>query len=333
MKVLIIDRACAFLTPGGKTTHALRLKETIQKQGVDIDFARWWDESQKDADIIHFLDADPYTIKLAKQKGKKIFLSMIFDYETNLSPLKQKYTAFKFWLLKHTPIKEKMYWSCFKYVDKIQFMHKYDQLAFQRFFPEVNLDKTVIIPHAYDEHVVAIQNSSIIDGFPQKYLISCAHISPRKQTCLLAKYAKKAEVPVVFMGGAHKDDPYFQEFLSMVDNKYVFYPGYVSENDKACIEEHASGFVLLSQGESGCIAVFEAASYNLPLLLSNLPWAWGYENPQNIEFCDFANPQKAIQQLKSFYNSSSRLDHTPYTIHTWDEIANYYVQEYKKLLK
>ena len=36
--------------------------------------------------------------------------------------------------------------------------------------------------------------------FPEKYLVSVANISERKQTVKLARYAKKANVPIVFLG-------------------------------------------------------------------------------------------------------------------------------------
>lgn len=56
MKVLLYDQTNAYLTPGGKTIHALKLRQEIAKLGVDIQFARWWDKSQEDADIMHFWD-------------------------------------------------------------------------------------------------------------------------------------------------------------------------------------------------------------------------------------------------------------------------------------
>ena len=67
MKVLLIDTTNAFLTPGGKTTHALKLQQEISKLGVDIQFARWWDKSQEDADIVHFLGFTPTMVKQVKE--------------------------------------------------------------------------------------------------------------------------------------------------------------------------------------------------------------------------------------------------------------------------
>lgn len=337
MKVLLTDTTCAFLTPGGKTTHALKLQQEISKLGVDIQFARWWDKSQEDADIVHFLGYTPAMVRQVKAKGMKTVFSMIFDFESSKSESAKRKRIAKNWIIDHLPsaLSVNSYWRSLPLMDKIQFMHSYDKDTALRYFPNyLDAEKTVVIPHAYDPEDMYISGDLDITemNFPEKYLVSVANISERKQTVKLARYAKKANVPIVFLGSKNDNDPYFKQFKSEIDNKYVFYPGYVTKEWKDCILQHASGYVLLSLGESGCIAVYEAAAYNIPLLLSNLPWAWGYDSPTEIFFCDQQNEEKAIKQLKEFYYNSSKLNHAPFVVHTWREIAQLYVEEYQKLL-
>lgn len=337
MKVLLYDHTCAYLTPGGKATHALKLQQEISKIGVDIQFAQWWNQNQHDADIIHFLSADIDIAQKAKERGIKTFFSMIFDFESNKSEKEKIIQIFKNRIMDKLPysISKNAYWKALKFMDKVQFMHKYDKENAFKYFPSLlNEEKVVIIPHAYDPSDMNISDGFNIKEmhFPEKYLISVANISYRKQTVKLAKYAKKAEVPIVFMGSKNENDPYFKEFEKEIDNKFVFYPGYVSKQWKDCIEDHASGYVLLSLGESGCIAVYEAAAYKIPLLLSNLPWAWGYENPTDIYYCDQQDENKAIQQLKEFYSKSKKMDHHPFTVHTWSDVAKLYVNQYIQIL-
>lgn len=337
MKVLLYDTTHAFLTPGGKMTHALKLQQEISKKGIDIQFSQWWNKEQEDADIIHFLCADLYVAKLAKQKGMKTFFSCIFDYESNKSPMEQKKAILKYRIKDMIPAQLGVvkYWKAFEFMDCIQFMHVYDRNTALRYFPhELSLKKTIIIPHAYDPADMFISGNENVYNIelPDKYLVSVANISERKQTLKLASLAKKAEVPIVFLGSRNLSDPYFKEFAKMVDNKYVIYPGFVSKECKDYIEKNASGYVLLSKGESGCIAVYEAAAYKLPLLLSNLPWAWGYEKPTDIHFFDDTDNVSGAKILKDFFLSSNKLDHMPFEAHTWGEIADLYINEYKKLL-
>lgn len=337
MKVLLLDTTNAFLTPGGKTTHALKLQQEISKLGVDIQFARWWDKSQEDADIVHFLGYTPTMVRQVKAKGMKTLFSMIFDFESNKSESDQRKRMVKNWIMDHLPsaLSVNSYWRSLPCMDRIQFMHSYDRDTALRYFPHyIDADKTVVIPHAYDPEDMYISGSLDIAEmhFPEKYLVSVANISERKQTVKLARYAKKANVPIVFLGSKNDNDPYFKQFQSEIDNEYVFYPGYVTKEWKDCILQHASGYVLLSLGESGCIAVYEAAAYKMPLLLSNLPWAWGYDSPKDIYFCDQQEEGKAIGQLCSFYQNADRLDDFPFRIQTWKEVATQYVRLYKSLI-
>lgn len=337
MKVLLYDRTNAFLTPGGKTTHALKLKKEISRLGIDIDFGRWWDRNQQGADLIHFLSVDPIMLETVKSLGIKSFFSMIFDFETNRSPFHQRKAILKTRLFDMMPkgVRNMAWWHALQYVDRVQFMHVQDRDCALRFYPnQLSMERTVVIPHAYDPDDMFISDGLDIGekNLPDRYLVSCANISPRKQTLKLARFAKMAKVPVVFMGGHIPCDPYFQAFESEVDNRYVFYPGYVEKEWRDCIERNASGYVLLSLGESGCIAVYEAAAYQMPLLLSNLPWAWGYDRPTDVHFCDQDDGAKAVEQLADFYVKSGHLDHKPFNAMTWAEVARLYVAEYERLL-
>jgi hypothetical protein len=335
MKVILFDTTNAFLTPGGKTTHAIKLQQELSKLGVTIEFSRWWDESQSDCDIIHFLTPKPDIVKLAKSKGQKTVVNLIFDFESSKSKQDKLKARLKNKLIDLiTFVQNKAYWHSFEYFDKIIFMHKYDLQTALCYFPQIDENKTCIIPHAYDPSDMFISNNLKIKSmsFPDKYLISCANISPRKQSILLAQYAKIAKIPIVFMGAGNKTDDYFMKFYSEVDNEYVFYPGYVTKEWKDCIEQNAAGFILLSQGESGCISVYEAAAYKLPVMLSNLPWAWGYDSPEKIYFCDYKNQKKAVCQIKRFYDNAEKTDSTPFKINTWNEVAKMYLGIYKEIL-
>ena len=336
MKVILYDATCAFFTPGGKTTQFVKLQQEISKLGVDIEFARFWDESQSDANIFHVFTLDAIMAKRAKERGMKLFISLIFDSESNKTEFQKRKSILRYRLadlFSFLPFRRS--WHALSYMDTIQFMHVYDKENALRYFSKyIDPNKVIIIPEAYDPSDMNISDDLDIQEmhFPEKYLVSVANISSRKQSVLLAKYAKKAKVPVVFMGKNTDTEEYFQSFLNEVDNEYVYYPGYVSLEWKDCIISHASGFALLSLGESGCCAVYEAAAYKIPLLLSNLPWAWGYDSPTDIHFCDQKNEEKAIKQLTDFYSTAGKLDHTPFKIYTWAEVAKKYVEQYEKML-
>ena len=140
-----------------------------------------------------------------------------------------------------------------------------------------------VIPHGLEEDALRELAQPQEEG---DYLISIASIHPRKNTLLLAEAAVLAKTPIVFLGKPYaEDDPYFLRFQKLIDHRYVRYPGFVSPEEKYRWLRGARGFALLSQFESGCIAVFEAAGAGLPLLLSDLPWARkSYVEARDIHF-------------------------------------------------
>lgn len=338
MKVLLFDTTQAYLTSGGKTVHALKLQQELSKLDISIEFARWWDESLNDFDIIHLLsESNTSIIHSSKALGKKIVFTMIMDFATNEPKKVQSVHIIINRIIELLPyrIKHLFSWIHLHDIDKFVFMHKYDKECALKYYPkQITEHKTTIIPHAFDPtDLIVNEDIDLNINIPQKYLISCGNICSRKQSVLLAQYTKQAKVPIVFIGSGNPNDSYFQEFMNEIDNKYVFYLGYVSKEIKNYVENKSSGFILLSKGESGCIAVYEAAAFKLPLLLSNLPWAWGYENPTDIYYCDQNNSRLAIQQISDFFNKAKKLENSPFKIYSWHEIAQLYKKCYLELLK
>lgn len=332
MRVLLFDTTQSYLTPGGKQVHVQKLFENLPKVGVDVDYAKWWDPTQK-FDIIHFFGYNaPYLLNEVKSKNKRAVLTQIMDAQTNFSSLKKELYSLGSTLLKYLPgrIKNKFHSCSLNYYDGLIYVHENDRKTAEKVF-HIDKDKSFVIPHACDE----IEINSFIkkhSELPQKYLISVGSIVRRKRPALLAKLAITAKTPVVFVGGGNQTDPYFIEFMKLVDNQYVYYYGGLNNDEKNSLLFNASGFVLLSEAESGCIAVFEAASLGLPLLLSDLLWAKCYESPKFINYCNTEKYNNAVSQLKSFYEESAKRDSQSFEVLSWRDIASLYKKVYEKVL-
>jgi glycosyltransferase involved in cell wall biosynthesis len=155
-----------------------------------------------------------------------------------------------------------------------------------------------------------------------------------KNCLLLAQAAKLAQTPVVFLGKPYaEDDPYFAEFKKLVDGKVVRYPGFVAGEEKYKWLRGARGFVLLSQYESGCIAVYEAAAAGLPLLLSDLPWANKvYAKARGTSFVALASAEQVAPKLSTFYSRARRETGTTFPLLSWRQVAERYLAIYQRIL-
>ncbi len=331
MKVLFSDVTFSYLFPGGKQVHAEKLFIHLKKIGVDVAYENWYDPGLT-GDVVHFFGFNDFNkIKTLKDRGYKIIYTHILDGLTNQSSSKLVYHYYKNKIVEILPNKFNPIfpWKALKYFDAIVYMHENDRRTGIKMYG-LDPQKTYVIPHAVDslqKFKGASKNSN------QKYLVSLGSIVLRKNAAFLAKVCKNNKIPIKFIGHAmDKNSDYFKEFISYTDNTLVQYLGFISEEEKINVLKSASGFVLLSLGESGCISVYEAGASGLPLLLSDLPWAKEYENPNNISFCSPTNYQKAERIVVNFYKNSKRQNHPTFTVHKWEEIAELYKKIYIKVL-
>lgn len=334
MKVLLSDITYSYLFPGGKQVHAEKLYKNISKKEVDIEYENWHDPNLT-PDLVHFLGYNDFNkIDALKKKGVKLVYTHIMDGLTNLPEWQLKYHTIKNFILNLLPLKFNLFfpWRVLSQFDAIVYMHENDRNTALRLY-NIKRNKTFIIPHAV-ESLETFTSAEKTEQSKEKYLISLGSIVERKNAIFTAQICKQNGIKIKFVGHPFdSNSKYYREFINNVDSKYVQYYGYCTEEEKVSLLKNASGFVLLSHGESGCISVYEAAATGLPLLLSDLPWAKGYENPFDIKFCSPTDIDKASRCLSDFYLNSIRHNRPSFDVHTWEEIAQRYVDLYKSLIK
>lgn len=332
MKVLLYDETPAYLCHGGKQVLVQKLYENLSALGVTVEYARWWDSAQE-CDLIHSFSVSPGMVWAAQQAGVGFVLTHIVDRLTNLSGTKRRFRQLGGYAIRNLlpeRLARLLPWHVPSDIDSFVYLHEFDLEAAVSIYgvPRV---KTRVIPHGCDINQIACLQSGSRNE--RSHLISIASIVPRKNSLLLAKAARRARVPIVFLGKPfNEQDQYYQRFLKFVDDKWVIYPGYVSEEDKKQWLTDSSGFVLFSEAESGCIAVYEAATAGLPMLLSNRPWAWAYGKQPAIQYVDLNDESLIADRLRVFFEASRRLDGMTFPVLTWEEIAREYIAVYKSVL-
>ena len=333
MKVLFSCSVPFFLAHGGSQTLTEALMRELGSLGVEVEPTRWWDEDQA-GHIIHYIGR-PATLnmRLAQKKGFKVVVTDLLDQTASRSSLRlfaQRTfnQTFGRLLSKFTG---QLGWEVFREADAIVYAVPHEREV-ARYLFGLDPQRGHVIPHGLEETTLR----ELAQPQPEEdYVVSVATIDPRKNSVLLAEAALLAKTPIVFLGKPYSvDDPYFLRFQALVDGHYVRYPGFVSSEEKYRYLRGARGFVLLSQFESGCIAVFEAAGAGLPLLLSNLPWATeSYLEARNIHFVNLGTPADVAPMLSSFHASSHRTIGTTFPILSWREVALRYVAVYQEALR
>ena len=331
MKVLFYCINPFFLAHGGTQTLLESLMREIRALGVEVEPARWWDGSQT-GDILHFMNRPTLTlVSGAQTKGFKCVMTETMDQTGSRS-------AFALWGRKLAFGCDRMLGGQVSFRLGVDVYKRLDASVYAvelerqvaHYLYGLPLERSHVIPHGLDTDAVADLARTEPEG---DYLISAATIIPRKNTVLLARAAKLAEVPIVFLGKPFNEaDPYFLEFKGLVDDKFVRYPGFVGKEQKHKLLRGARGFALLSQFESGCIAVHEAAAAGLPLLLSDLPWAAEvYRDVKSAAFVPLGSPERIAPHLRRFYDRSHRSSGQTFPVLTWRDVAARYVTIYEQI--
>ncbi len=332
MKVLFSHSLPFFLAHGGSQTLIEALMRELANLGVQVEPVRWWDENQT-GDIIHYVGR-PTTnsIRLAHEKKFKVVMTDLLDQTASRSRprLFLQRTAIRTVRTAARGLAGIFSWGIYKEIDAMVFAVGHEWEVAQYLF-DAHPQRGYIIPHGLEDEAL----KQLAAPAPEEdYLVSCATIHPRKNSLLLAQAARLAKVPIVFLGKPYSpDNDYFLCFSELADGQYVRYPGFVSEAEKYRYLRGARGFALLSQFESGCISVYEAAAAGLPLFLSDLPWAAkSYPQAKNLQLAKLQTAGQIASDLGRFYQAAHRRRETTFPVLSWREVAREYLRIYEKVM-
>ena len=333
MKVLFSHHVPFFLAHGGLQTQIEALMRELRTLGVQVEPERWWDDAQT-GDVLQYFGrpASNAVIHAAKRKGFKLVMFENLDQTASRS----RRALFAQKIVTRATQKcfpglvQRMGWDTYHEMDAIIYATALEwETSRYLFGPQSECGH--VIGHGLQAEALAALAQPERE---EDYLISIATITDRKNTVLLAEAAQRARVPVLFIGKPYSpNDEYYLRFKAMVDGEYVRYAGYVTEEEKHRLIRRARGFVLWSQFESGCIAVYEAAAAGLPLLLSDLPWAAKvYGHVQAARFVLLTDSVGRASALGEFYRSAHRQTHATFPVSSWGEVARQYCSIYQNVL-
>lgn len=108
----------------------------------------------------------------------------------------------------------------------------------------------------------------------QKYILALGRFVPEKNFHHLVSAFKNADLKdykLVIAGDAQMDDSYSSELKSSARENNVILPGFVKGKSLTSLLSNSRLFVLPSSHEGLPISLLEAMSYNLPVLVSDIP--------------------------------------------------------------
>ena len=305
MKVLFDHPNPFMLAHGGFQIQIEETKKALEEVGVEVEWLRWWDASQK-GDVVHYFGrpSNAY-IDFAHQKGLNVVMSELLTGLGSRSSIQRRLQKSLMILSRQllpSAFTARMAWDSYQKADAIVALTSWEKQLMVEMF-DAPCEKVHVIPNGVEEVFFEKADKLTESG---KWLVCTATITERKRVLELSEAAILAKTPVWVIGTPYsKQDPYYLRFLEIVKESegMVRYEGGISDRQQmAEIYRSARGFVLLSTMESLSLSALEAASSGCPLLLSDLPWARS-AFADHARYCADSCLPGMTRALRSFYDS------------------------------
>lgn len=332
MKVLIDHQLPFLLAHGGLQIQIEKTKEALKAIGVEVEYLRWWDDSQN-GDVIHYFGrANPSHIDFAHAKGMKYVMSELLTGQGSRTTKELRLQGVCERILRRfvpATFLANFRWDAYLKADACIVLTEWEAEVTRLLFAPPP-DRLYVVPNGVEPEFFITPANLIKRG---DELVCTATITERKRVLELAEAAVAARVPVRILGSPYgKDDPYHLRFLALAErhSDFVRYAGPVNDRaELARIYQSARGFVLLSTMESLSLSALEAAASGCPLLLSDLPWARSTFS-HNATYCPIGKTFSTAAALRRFHDEAPSLP-TPAMLCRWGDVANKLVQIYQKL--
>lgn len=336
MKILIDSSGPPFfLAHGGAETQVMQTVAGLRENGVELEFARWWDGKQT-ADLIHYFGV-PNTsyIRFAQAKRLPIVSTTLFTATCNRSRRQLALQGFMVSSLMKMPgippwgnIRGQLTWQSYGKCD-INIVGLEAEAHVLETVYGVNRSQIGIIPLGLSEPFLHAGHGSR----QHPYLITTGTITERKRSVELARMAHLAKVPICFVGKPYDDtSAYWREFLSLVDGTIVTHIPHTESVEKmVALLQGARGYVLFSDYENWCLSAHEAIACGLPILVPDQPWSRELFNTQARYFSGWDIARNS-PILSEFHRNCDSIPVPGIKLHSWRDVAAKLIPFYESLI-
>lgn len=169
---------------------------------------------------------------------------------------------------------------------------------------------------------------------PEKYVMALGRFVPEKRFDWLVEAFMQARIndyKLVLVGDSDHNDQYSAQLKKMAHDNNVVLTGFIKGEKLNQIMTNAALFVLPSTHEGLPISLLEAMSYNLDVLVSDIPANCLPELSPN-DFFAVDSKNELTQSLLSKIRDLQRNRQYDLTNYNWDNIAQQTLEVYKKTL-
>lgn len=331
MKVLIDCHLPFSVAHGGMQTQIEQTKARLEEIGVEVDYLHWWDGNQR-PDLIHFfgVPSGGY-VTYARMQGVRFLLNNLFTATCNRGDFTLSVQAVATRAVQTLPLFRTFLtqpaWKAYMDADHHVVSLQAEKEVLQRVY-RVPAERITCVPYGLSETFLKAGRGERSES----HLICTGTIHPRKRNVELARLARQAQVPLLFVGKPYSEaEAYWQEFKGLVDGRFVKHlPHTNSPQEMADLLKRSRGFVLMTMYENWCLSAHEAAACGLPVLLPDQKWARERFGAQANYFK--GGPAQDAGILREFYEKCPSLPSPDIRHYSWMEVAEQLKAVYERML-
>jgi glycosyltransferase involved in cell wall biosynthesis len=333
VKILFDHPNPFLLAHGGFQIQIEQTKKALEEIGVEVEWLRWWDDTQS-ADLIHYFGVPSISyLQFAKTKNIPVILTHLLTSQCNRTQLHLGIQGVITQALLKLPgwgiIKNQLNWQSL--------------LAAQQIIVGLEAERNVLttvlgIPQQRISMIPLGLDEIFLQSAPSTRsadaLVCVGTITHRKNSVALARLAKRAEVPILFVGKPYSEsDAYWREFQGLIDDRWVRHQSHVADpSSMVKLLGSARGAVVMSDYENWCLVAHEAAACGLPVLLQDQKWSRERFGDQATYFERIGFSEANVQILKKFYEASTLLPQPQIKLYSWRDTAHQLEQLYSQIL-
>ena len=332
MKILFDHPSPFLLAHGGFQIQIEQTKKALEQIGVAVEWLRWWDAEQK-GDLIHYFGVPhPAYISRAHSKRLRVVTTNPFSETCNRSDFVLLLQSLVVKTISCIPLLRKALgrqaWQSYAACDMNIVGLKAERELLLRIYG-TSPRRATCVPLGLETAYIDAGSPSGRDG---DYLIATGTITAVKGSVELARLARKANVPILFVGKPYAvSDPVWQEFNALIDNKIVRHQTHVdSPVELVALLQSARGFVAYSRYENWCLSAHEAAACGLPLLLPDKKWSRERFGTEAHYFT--GNLKRDAGVLQDFFERCPNLNAPKICLYQWTEVAEKLRVVYEEVL-
>ena len=333
MKILINASLPFALAHGGAQIQIEQTLAGLLSVGVEAEPLRWWDDRQR-GDLIHYFGVPPPDhIRHAKDKDIPLVMTNLFTAACNRTDARLRRQGWLVRTILNLPfgegIKQQLAWRSFS-----RCAANLVGLEAERRV----LELVYGIPRERVELVPLGLEKTFLEAGPGKrdgdYLLCAGTITQRKNSVALARLARAAQVPILFVGKPYAEtESYWQEFRGLVDGCWVRHQTHVADPAAmVALLKSARGAVVLSDYENWCLTAHEAAACGVPVLLPDQNWSRERFGNQAHYFERIGFSPRNVEILKQFYAAAPGLPAPAIELFSWADAARRLKIVYERVL-